>query len=201
MVLNDVLDKIVKHEKLTEDEIEYALSFIRETVINRLNNDFGNYRVRCQESSIYIADLSFKLDFAYYGFTTSSLSMKELYHHFGIIGFNGINGPAWYLIDLTYEQFNTKKYPIYINNKSYNVVSPGEYISKENKHQLIKKGYIKLTKSNFLDYIDSFMRSYSIKLSVDKDAVYNKLLSEFNELRININDDDKNSLDTKRIKV
>ena len=184
MSLDELLNKVKLQERLNEDEIQLVLSFIKDTVIHNLDEKYGDHKVRCQESSIFIAELSYRFNFAYYGFDTGSLFMKELYHHFGFVGFNGTNHPNWYLIDLTFEQFNRKTYPVYIDSKSQNIISPGNYISKDNKERLLKDGYLKLTQENLNDYIDAFIKSYSTKKFIDKQLVYNKLFGDLDRFNI-----------------
>ena len=191
MISNVLIEKVKKQESLSEEEVSYILPFIKEIVLKNLKEQYGDCDKRCQESSNYLAMLSDRFNYAYYGFDTNSLFMKELYHHFGIIGFNGNNGPLWYLIDLTYKQFENKTYPVYISENEREIISPGEYISKENKSKLIQDGYIKLTTNNLTDYIDSFISSYSTKFEVDRDSVYSKVSKKFDDYGIKICDDNQ----------
>ena len=90
------------------------------------------------------------------------------------------------MLDLTYIQFTEEKYPVNGNS----VLSPGNFISDENKDKLVQKGYLTLTEENLNDYIRSFVETHKIVNTTNEDFIYDKLYSLLNIFHINLVDKD-----------
>ena len=186
---NEIINKVMIGELLTEKEVEFVIEFVAQTVKINLKNNSKEYDTNCDYCSKYLLELSSKMDFAYRGYETGELFMPELKHHFGFVGFRTENGPLWYIVDLSYKQFENKNYPITINGIRTTIQGPANKISKENKTNLINKGYIKLTDKNLVDYIDSFIKSYP--KNIDYNYIYEILYEKMGNDKISIQLEDQ----------
>lgn len=198
--MNEVEIKLLieKHIKKIED-IEKILDFLYVRIKNKLKINISETRL-CKESSIEIAKLCDKLNIPYIPFSTKELGMDGLEHYFGITGFNTEFGQICILIDFTYIQFIEDEYAINIKNEKISkyAFSPGIFIRQDNKVNLIKKGYLVLTKENFDDYLRSFIESYKLVNYLDDSLVYSKMHQLFNIYNINLLEKDYLNNYTKR---
>lgn len=193
MLTHEIIQKLQQKQELTLEEVDFVIDFIAKTVIRNLKNNFQDYETKCDYSTQYLLELSCRMNYKYCGYETGKLLMPELKHHFGFVGLRTENGPIWYLIDLTYKQFENKNYPITINGIRTTIEGPANKISPENKEILLQKGYIKLTDKNLIDYIDSFIKSYP--KNVDSNEIYRILYEEMDSDKISIYSDDQFSGD------
>ena len=187
---NEIIEKVINCDILTQEEVDFVIDFIAKTVIRNLKNNFNDdYETKCDYSSQYLLELSSKMNYAYYGYETEQFLMPELKHHFGFVGFKTEVGPLWYIIDLTYKQFENENYPIALNGTRITIEGPANKISDENKDLLLKKGYIKLTHRNLRVYIDSFIKSYP--KNINPDYIYQIVYKELDDKQISIQSDDQ----------
>jgi hypothetical protein len=180
----ETIKQLANKNELTIDEIRIILDYIVNTIKSKLDiND--SYTRLCKESSMEVWNLCNKLNILYIPFNLGSFDMSGMEHHFGIISFQTEYGKIYFLIDLTYSQYVGKTYLINAktNNSRKLVSSPCNFISEENKNQLLQFGYLTLTDKNFEDYISSFIESYRSSNSIDERNTYDKaydLLEEYN---------------------
>jgi len=176
---------------LTIDEIKIILDYIVNNIKLRLKINDASTRM-CKQSSMAIWDLCDRLNIPFLQFNTNSIGMSELEHHFGITGFQTEYGQVCFLLDLTYIQFTEEKYGVLLKNKKSTklVLSPGNFISEENKNKLLDKGYLILTEQNFDDYISSFIETYRLANSIDERIVYDEAYNLLQNYGINLADND-----------
>ncbi len=175
---------------MNDNKIKYILNLIVKEARTKLDINDPTTRL-CKESSLFVAKLCDINDIPYIPFSMSEIGMPELEHHYGITGFMTDVGQVCFLIDLTYIQFTDKLYPVNVKGeaKTINALSPGNFISNENKDNLLKKGYIVLTESNFYDYFGSFIETNKRVNKIEEEKIYQKIYSKFNSFGINILDD------------
>lgn len=181
----------VKHLAIQQvvsiEEVKVILDYIINNVKARLDINDSSTRL-CKESSMEVWNLCDRLNIPYIPFNLGSFGMSEMEHHFGITGFQTEHGQICFLIDLTYIQFTDSKYAI--NEKEKNttklVSSPGNFISEENKKQLLESRYLILTEKNFDDYISSFIESYRLANHIDERQSYDKAYDLLGEYNINL---------------
>lgn len=179
-MLEDI-KKLKEKEYLTEEEVKIILNYLITTTRRKLDITEDDC-IKCEESSMFLDRLCISTNIPYIRFSNSELGMKDLAHHYGIIGLNTEIGQVCFLLDATYMQFNKETYPV--ENKQ--VISPGEFIDENIKEQLIKDGFITLTKENAYQYINSFAESYSSLYKIDKDSVINNFFETLKTFNINI---------------
>lgn len=182
---NEVIKKIARKDYLTKDEIRIVLNYLITTTRTNLNIDKYD-SVKCVESSIFLDRLCEIIDIPYIKFSNNELGMRELEHHYGILGLNTEIDQVCFLLDATYMQFDKKTYTM--SNKL--IVSPGEFIDENLKQQLINNGFFTLTPENIYEYLNSFVQSYSSLYKIDKDLVFNKFYELLKEFNINVIDHD-----------
>ena len=92
----------------------------------------------------------------------NSIEIIEPLHYVSFIGFNTKKGPEWYIIDPTYSQFfENKIFKNYMLNHH-----------KDFSIKLLEQGYIEVTLSNILSYINSFTLSNAYTNEIDIEKVY-----------------------------
>lgn len=175
------IKKLTQKEYLTQEEVRDVLNYLITTTRRKLNITEDDC-IKCEESSMFLDRLCEIADIPYIRFANSELGMKELAHHYGILGLNTEIGQVCFLLDATYMQFNKETYPV--ENKQ--VISPGEFIDENIKEQLIKDGFITLTKENAYHYINSFVESYNTLYKIDKNLVINNFFETLKTFNINI---------------
>lgn len=180
----ETIKQLAKKNILTIDETRLILDYIVNNIKSKLDKNVPFTRL-CKESSMQVWSLCDKLNIPYIPLNLECLGMSEMKHHFGIVSFQTEYGKICFLIDLTYLQFIGKTYLVNAktNNSTKLVSSPGNFISEENKNQLLQFGYLTLTDKNFEDYISSFIESYRSSNSIDERNTYDKaydLLEEYN---------------------
>ena len=179
------IQKLISKDIKSIEDIKQILDYLVSNVRKNLDINDSSTRL-CQESTIYLMRLCDKYNIPYIPLNMGELGMKDLQHHYGITGFQTEFGQICCLLDLTYIQFTEKEYPINGNN----VLSPGNFISDENKNILVKKGYLTLTEENLNDYIRSFIETHKLVSKTNEDFVYDKLYSNFKKFHINFVDKD-----------
>ena len=174
------------------EEIKNKLDYITNTI--RQNLDVNNSQTRmCKESSLHVLKLCERLDIPYIPFSMGELGMPELEHHFGITGFQTEEyGQICFLIDLTYIQFTEKKYYINVKDKSEEKLSlsPGNFISDENKNNLLQNGYLILTEETFNDYLGCFIEANKLANKIDEQKIYQKAHILLKKFGINFAEED-----------
>lgn len=177
---------------MTLEEIKNKLDYIINTI--RQNLDVNNSQTRmCKESSLHVLKLCDGLGIPYIPFSMGELGMPELEHHFGITGFNTEEyGQICFLIDLTYIQFTDKEYYINLRNKSEAKLSlsPGNFISDENKNNLLKNGYLTLTEETFNNYLGCFIEANKLVNNIDEQEIYQRAHTLLKNFGINFIDQD-----------
>ena len=180
----EIQELISKDIKSIED-IKQILDFIVNIAREQLDIKDSNTRL-CQESSIFLMNMCERLNIPYIPFNMGEIGMKDLEHHYGFTGFQTEFGQICFLLDLTYIQFTGEEYQINGNN----ILSPGNFISDENKNILVQKGYLTLTEENLNDYIRSFIETYKLVNKTNEDFIYDKLYTLLSNFHINIIDKD-----------
>lgn len=181
----EYIKELAHKDYLTKDEIRIVLNYLITTTRTNLNIDKYD-SVKCVESSAFLDRLCEIIGIPYIRFANNELDMRELEHHYGILGLNTEIGQVCFLLDATYMQFDKKDYPI----DNVTVISPGEFIDENLKQQLINNGFFTLTPENIYEYLNSFVQSYSSLYKIDKDLVFNKFYELLKEFNINVIDDD-----------
>jgi len=190
-MLENEIKELMARDINTIDEIEKILEYLVKTV--RTNLDIKDSSTRsCRESSMALMRLCDKLDIIYIPFNMSEIGMKGLEHHYGITEFSTEMGLIPILLDLTYIQFTEDKYIVNCENanESKSVIAPGNFISENNKENLVKNGYLTLTENNFNDYIRSFIETYKLVNKVNENVIYDNVYNNLNEFDINFVDKD-----------
>ena len=187
----ETIKQLTNKSILTIDEIKMILDYIVNVIKSKLDiND--TYTRLCKESSMAVWSLCERLNIPYIAINTGGIGMSELEHHFGITGFQTEYGQICFLLDLTYIQFTQNTYPINLKKQKRTklVSSPGNFISEENKKQLLESRYLTLTEQNFDDYISSFIESYRLANPVDERIVYDEAYTILQNNNINFTDTD-----------
>lgn len=180
----EYVKSIASKQCLTIEEVEFLLNEIVKYMRESLDINDSDTRL-CLETSMSLSNVCNNLKIPYIPLSTNILGMPELEHHFGITGFNTVEGQVCFILDLTYIQFSRNEYPMLIGRNVEPVPSPGTFISLENKEKIIKNGYLTLTEENLNDYIRGFIETYKFGYNVNEDKVYNELYKIFNEYNIN----------------
>lgn len=189
--LSDI-KQLVEKGTLNKLEIETVLNYLIKTTRNSLHIDADS--VKCRESSLFLKELCDRVNIPYVPFANNELGMKELEHHYGIVGFNTEVGQICFLLDATYMQFNRNTYPV--SDKM--VVSPGKSVGEKLKQQLINKGYFTVTHKNITEYLNGFIESYNSLYEIDSNLVFDKFYKELEKFNINIIDIDYLNNNTKQ---
>ena len=179
------IQKLINKDIKSIDDIKQILEFLVSSARRGLDINDSSTRL-CQESTIYLMRMCDKYNIPYVPLNIGELGMKDLQHHYSVIGFQTEFGQICFLLDLTYIQFTEEKYPVNGNS----VLSPGNFISDENKDKLVQKGYLTLTEENLNDYIRSFVETHKIVNTTNEDFIYDKLYSLLNTFHINLVDKD-----------
>lgn len=194
----EIIKQLANQQILTLDEVKIVLEYIVNDIKSKLDINDTSTRL-CKESSMSVWELCDKLGIPYVPFNSGSLGMREMEHHFGITGFQTEYGQICFLLDLTYIQFTDRTYPVNVEIKKTTkmVPAPGNYISKENKQQLLESRYLTLTQDNFDDYIGSFIESYRLANPIDERQIYDDAYTLLEKYNINLAD--KNYLNNQGI--
>lgn len=184
MLSNEIIEKLAQEQTLTVDEIKYVLDYITQEAkkkngITETNHELyfkrpeqieiSHYTV-CEECSKTLANLCNGLKIKNCIVDTQALGIPDLKHYFEIIKFNSADNLI-FIVDLTYIQFLKNTYPVYIDGKAINVVSPGNFFSRKNKNNLMWNGHITCTEQNFKDYISAFIKSNKAIRNIDENAI------------------------------
>ena len=191
-ILSDI-KQLVGKGTLNKLEIETVLNYLIKATRKALDIDADD-SVKCRESSLFLKELCYIVNIPYVPFANNELGMKELEHHYGIVGFNTKIGQICFLLDATYMQFNRNTYPV--SDKM--VVSPGKSVGEKLKQQLINKGYFTVTHKNIIEYLNGFIESYNSLYEIDTDLVFDKFYKELKKFNINIIDSDYLNNNTKQ---
>lgn len=117
---------------------------------------------------------------------TTGLGFKYLTHCFDIIS---ISPEYSFIIDLTYKQFDTNKYPLgIIEGKEVYIDGPAKFLSKKNKKELEFFGYIPYTKENLMDYLYSFIKPYKTIFMIDESFILEETLGTISDYGISLCD-------------
>lgn len=130
------------------------------------------YSTRCQESSYAVQSKCYELDLPFCPIINSGIGIDALQHYFTIVK---VTENFSFIIDLTYLQFNKETYPVQINGKEVNIISPKKYLSEKNFNELLNNGYILLTKENLAEYMNAFILSLEPYINIDLNEVLNKV--------------------------
>ena len=191
MLSNEILVKLDQEQTLTPTEIKCVLDYIMQEAkkkngINETNQqlyfkkteqiEISHYTV-CEECSKSLANLCNGLKIKNCIVDTQALGIPDLKHYFEIIKFNSAENLI-FIVDLTYIQFLKNTYPVYIDGKVVDVVSPGKFFSTKNKNELMWNGYLTCTEQNFKDYIGSFIKSNKTGRNIDENAILDFSISQ-----------------------
>ena len=169
------------------DEVKLVLDSLVKEIRNNMYVNDSSTRL-CKESSIALWQLCNDIGLPYIPCNLGDFNMKDLEHHYGITGFKTEYGQICFLLDLTYIQFTKNLYPVNINgmNGSKEVLAPGNFISEENKKNLINLGYMTLTEENYIDYLRSFIETNKLVNQINEAFIYEKAYSFLNQYHINL---------------
>ena len=175
------IQKLINKDIKSIDDIKQILEFMVSSARRDLDINDSSTRL-CQESTIYLMRMCDKYSIPHVPLNIGELGMKDLQHHYSVIGFQTEFGQICFLLDLTYIQFTEEKYPVNGNS----VLSPGNFISDENKDKLVQNGYLTLTEENLNDYIRSFIETYKLVNRISSDFVYQKTYNILKKFGINL---------------
>lgn len=185
--MEESVKKIIDKGVLSIDEVKKVLDYLISCIRTTMDVNTSETRL-CKESSMKLCSICDKLNIPYIPFSMSTYDMSELEHHYGITGFQTEFGQICFLLDPTYIQFTESLY--YINKKGENnskkVLSPGNFISSENKEFLISNGYLTLTQSSFNDYISSFIESFKLVNPINEEKIYELIYDSLRKFNINL---------------
>ena len=173
------MDKDIIFEQAKEI-MDYMVGYVKEKV----GIDDSDY-IKCEESSNKIQQYCWNKINAC-PLKTSAIGFKHFYHCFDIVS---ISSKYSFIVDLTYKQFDTDKYPLdIINNKKVYITGPYTYLSDINKKELGEVCYIPLTKENLADYLYSLIKPYKDKFDIDEEFVLNETLGIIKDYGIDLCD-------------
>lgn len=184
MLSNEIIEKLDQEQTLTVEEIKYVLDYIVEKAkknsgINETQKQLyfkkpeeiriSDYTV-CKECCEEISKLCRAFKIKHSKVNTQRLLIPDLKHYFEIIKFNSEENLV-FILDLTYIQFLKNRYPVYINDKTIDVVAPGKFFSRKNKNDLMWNGYITCTEENFKDYLNAFIISNKMVRNINQNEI------------------------------
>lgn len=184
MLTNEILEKLKKEQVLSNQEVKCVLDYIveksqknsginenRQQLYFKKKEDIeiSDYTV-CEECCDEISKLCESFKIKHIKAHTERLLIPDLKHYFEIIKFNSEENLI-FIVDLTYIQFLKDKYPVYMDGKTVDVVSPGKFFSRKNKNELMWNGYITCTEQNFKDYISSFIKSNKTVRKIEENLI------------------------------
>lgn len=179
MNIDEINEKIINQESLTDDEVNYYLGTLNELVKEKygLDNDI----MKCQEISRFIyLDYAKHFDgdiFACEPFYNKDIGIDDLTHFSMFLKFKTTDGDKWYIFDPTTVQFKTSEYPL--NGKKMDFESSLNERQIKLLNEFQSKGFVEVNASSLIDYTNIFVNALNNNGYNISKLETNKLLEEF----------------------